>query len=102
MHPAVAVHRESIAAVCQRYGIRRLEVFGSAARATGFEPGRSDIDLLVEFDAEARPDLATYFDAKAALEALLGHGVDLLERGALRNPYVLREIEGQRELVYGS
>ena len=32
MHPAIAQHRSGIAAICQRYGIQRLEVFGSAAR----------------------------------------------------------------------
>ena len=36
MHPAIAQHRASIAAICQRYGIRRLEVFGSAARGDDF------------------------------------------------------------------
>lgn len=102
MHPAVADHREGIAAVCRRFGIRRLEVFGSAARSAGFDAGRSDIDFLVEFDPQAGADLGTYFDAQAALEALLGRPVDLLERGALRNPYLLREIERERELVHAA
>ena len=49
MHPAIAQHRTGIAAICQRYGIRRLEVFGSLAQATDFDPARSDADFLVEF-----------------------------------------------------
>jgi hypothetical protein len=39
---------EEFAAACQRYGIERLFVFGSALR-DDFKPGESDIDLLVEF-----------------------------------------------------
>jgi len=38
MHPAIAQHRSGISAICQRFGIRRLEVFGSAARADDFDP----------------------------------------------------------------
>jgi len=48
MHPAIAQHRASIAAICLRYRISRLEVFGSAARADDFDPANSDADFLVE------------------------------------------------------
>lgn len=47
--PPIAQHRSGISAICQRYGIRRLEVFGWAARADDFDPERSDADFLVEF-----------------------------------------------------
>ena len=49
MHPAIAQHRSGISAICQGFGIRRLEVFGSAARVHDFDPERSDADFLVEF-----------------------------------------------------
>ncbi len=77
-------------------------MFGSAARASDFEVDHSDIDFLLEFEPDARPDLETYFSAKAALERLLGREVDLVERGALRNPFLRREIERHRETVYAS
>ena len=47
MHPAIAQHRADISAICQRYQIRRLEVFGSAARADDFDTEHSDADFLV-------------------------------------------------------
>ena len=100
MHPAIAQHRSDIAAICQRYAIRRLEVFGSAARANDFDPDHSDADFLVEFAQGAQPDLNTFFGAKAALEALLGRKVDLVESGAVRNPYVLACINRHRETVF--
>jgi len=71
MHPAIAQHRPGIAAICQHYGIRRLEVFGSAARADDFDPARSDADFLVEFAPDIEPGLHTVFGAKAEFEALL-------------------------------
>jgi predicted nucleotidyltransferase len=46
---------EEIAAACQRYGIERLFVFGSALR-DDFKPGESDIDLLVEFGPLGLPE----------------------------------------------
>ncbi len=102
MHPAIAQHRSGISAICQRYRISRLEVFGSAARAVDFNPDSSDADFLVEFAPDAQPGLDAFFGAKAALEQLLGRGVDLVEPGAVRNPYVLASINRNREAVYAA
>ena len=85
MHAEVAGKREALRALCRRHGVARLEVFGSAARGTDFESGRSDIDLLVVFGPEARDELGAYMDFKEALEELLGHPVDLVEREALES-----------------
>lgn len=100
MHPAIPQHRASIAAICQRYRIRRLELFGSAARGDDFVPESSDADFLVEFAPDALPDLRSFYGAKAELEQLLGREVDLVEPGAVRNPYVLARINRHREPVY--
>lgn len=100
MHHSISQHRSGIAAICQRHGIRRLEVFGSAARADDFNPDSSDADFLVEFAPGAHPDLNSFFGAKSDLEQLLGRGVDLVELGAVRNPYVLANINRSREAVY--
>ena len=102
MHPAIAQHRAAIAVICQRYGIQRLEVFRSAARAHDFDPDRSDADFLVQFAPEVHAGLAEFFGAKQALEQLLGRGVDLVEPGAVRNPHVLASINAKREAVYAA
>jgi len=81
----IASHREELRALCRRFHVRRLGLFGSAARED-FDPVHSDIDFLVESDRE-HPDalsLNTYFDFKETLEALLGRPVDLVEPGAVR------------------
>ena len=50
MYAAIAEQREELAELCRQYDFARLEVFGSAARGTDFDPEKSDADFLVEFD----------------------------------------------------
>ncbi len=100
MHPIVDNKRAELAALCSRLGVKRLELFGSAAR-DDFDESRSDIDLLVEFmPGTSTRGLAPYFDLKEALEGLFARPVDLVETGTVRNPYVLASIERDRQLVY--
>jgi uncharacterized protein len=77
----IATHREELAELCRRFHVRRLDVFGSAARGD-FDPARSDLDFLVEFAAQ-EDELAGFLDFKAALEALLARRVDLVDRKAI-------------------
>lgn len=93
--------REDLRNLCRRFGVRRFDLFGSAARGD-FDPARSDLDFLVEFDQEAPGALSlkTYFDLKDLLEALFGRSVDLIEFGAMRNPYLKENIEASREPVF--
>jgi hypothetical protein len=48
------------------------------------------------------PTWRFFFGAKTDLEKLLGRGVDLVEPGAVRNPYVLASINRNRESVYAA
>jgi predicted nucleotidyltransferase len=100
----IAEKRDALAELCRRYGVKRLEVFGSAARGTDFDPDRSDADFLVTFTPSARNDLAAFADLKDALERLLGRPVDLVEREAIeasRNFIRRRAILTEAETVYG-
>ena len=102
MHRLVEEKHQAIDAICRRFDVRRLEVFGSAARGVDF-PDTSDVDFLVEFDPASRlPPLDGYFGLQAELSTLLGRPVDLVEAGAVRNPYVLASIERNREVVYAA
>ena len=56
--------------LCQRRGVRRLALFGSAA-SDHFDPSRSDLDLLVEFRATSPAEHAhACFDLQEDLEKL--------------------------------
>ena len=96
-------HADEIAELCRRYGVARLEVFGSAARGDDFDPARSDVDFLVAFaDEAAVSPLEQVFGLARELEAVLGRPVDLVEAGAVRNPYLRDAIERSRRLVYAA
>ena len=95
-------HRPELVELCRKYRVRRLDVFGSAARGD-FNEHSSDVDLLVEFDDMPHADRAdAYLGFLMAAEALLRRRVDLVELGAVRNPYLRRGIEESRELVYAA
>jgi predicted nucleotidyltransferase len=104
MHPEIADKRDALIALCKRYHVVRLEVFGSALRAADFDPARSDVDFLVTSAPRSRDNLAAFVDLKEALEALLGRPVDLVEREAVeasRNYIRRRRILKEAEAIYG-
>ncbi len=102
MQASIAMHLEEVTALCARFRVRRLDLFGSAARQD-FDPSQSDIDLLVEFEPGGQlRALDQYFGLKEAFEALLGRPVDLVVASAVRNPYIRESIERSRETLYAA
>lgn len=93
-----------IAALCHTFHVAKLEVFGSAAVEARFDEDRSDIDFLVEFlpGQSLGPWLGRYFAFKESLEDVLGRRVDLVMPGAMRNPYLIREVNKSRTLLYAA
>ena len=103
MHPLIRQYQPAIAELCRRYGVRRLDVFGSAARSSDFVPDSSDADFLVEFSpATNHPSLKVFFSFQKDLGEILGRPVDLAETSALRNPYIKASINQNREIVYAA
>ena len=95
-------HRTEIAALCRRFSVQRLEVFGSAADGT-FDPNRSDVDFLVEFqNLEPGPLADAYFGLLAEFERIFRRRVDLVTPKAIRNPYFLRGVNETRRLLYAA
>jgi uncharacterized protein len=100
LHPIVQSKREEIAALCRELGVRRLDVFGSAV-TEDFDVERSDVDVLVEVEPD-RLTLADYFALRQGLQRILGREVDVLDIGALRNPYIRSEVMATREPLYAA
>ena len=106
MLPLIAAKKTELEALCRKHHVRRLDVFGSAARGTDFDAAKSDIDFLVEFD-RSEPEamtLHTYLGLKDSLEALFGRPVDLIDRKAIeasRNFIRRRSILNGIEPIYG-
>ena len=98
----VARRRHELQVICRRLHVRRLELFGSAVRVD-FDPERSDLDFMVEFERETPlHPFDAYFALKEGLEALFGRRVDLVIAGAIRNPYRKMSIELSREIVFAA
>jgi len=92
---------EEVSALCRRYGVRKLELFGSATNGA-FDPQTSDLDFLVDFgpDGGGESPFHRYFGLKEAFEALFGRKVDLVMVGALENPYLIESVNKTRLAVY--
>lgn len=94
--------RRSIAELCRRYGVRRLDLFGSAV-GEDFDTSSSDLDFMVEF-AETGPKGAAdrYFGLQDELQQVLGRPVDLVMRAAIRNPYFLQAAQSRQLNLYAA
>jgi uncharacterized protein len=77
----VARYRAELLAVAERYGVRRMRVFGSVARGT--EHPSSDVDLLV--DLPEGTGLFALGQLRRELEDLLGASVDLVPEDGLKD-----------------
>ena len=97
--PQIAVPRDEIAAVCRRYHIRTLALFGSVLRED-FAPD-SDVDVLVEFEPGRTPGFFTIARIARELSPLLGgREVDLRTPQDLSR-YFRDEVVNSAIAVYG-
>jgi predicted nucleotidyltransferase len=85
-----AVPQRQLAEFCRRHLIKRLGIFGSAAR--GEASDASDVDLLVEFKREAPASLFDMVRMQEELSKMFGRKVDLATTTVLENPYRRRAI----------
>jgi predicted nucleotidyltransferase len=102
MQDFILAKREEIAELCRKHHVRRLSVFGSAAR-DDFDPATSDVDLRIEFDSASIEHYAdNYFDLQDSLESLLERKVDILSSRTIRNPYFRMAVECSQVTIYAS
>ena len=98
----ISSRRDELREVCHRFHVRRLELFGSAAR-DDFDPARSDLDFLVEFQPMPPGAYAdAFFGLKELLEQLFGRPVDLVAAAAIRNPYLRESVDRAKTLLYAA
>jgi predicted nucleotidyltransferase len=91
----------AVEALCRELHVRRLDVFGSAAK--GSFGADSDVDVLVEFDGRGDPDLfGDYFALREGLERIFERPVDVVVASSVRNPYFRAEVMRTRELLYAA
>lgn len=89
-----------IVALCRKHKVSKLFAFGSIL--TNRFNDESDVDFLVSFNkSEVTDYFDNYFDFKYSLEDLLGRTVDLLEEQTVKNPYLKKNLEATKSLIYG-
>ncbi len=94
--------QERLVELCREYGVKQLELFGSAARDLPL-PEANDLDFLVEFQQLAPGRYAeSYFGLLSGLEELFGRPVDLLVTSAIQNRYFLEAIQRDRTTLYAA
>ena len=100
MIPLIANHADELAELCRRHHVKRLDVFGSAA-VGDFNPEKSDIDFLVEFNESYITSLyQTRRDLTQDLESLFNRSVDLVIFDNVYNPYFRKSVENTREPIF--
>ena len=102
MNELVEKHSQALDVLCRKYCVRRLELFGSAA-AGAFDEQKSDLDFLVEFlPLEQGQHADMYFGLLLDLQELFSRHVDLVMPGAIKNPYFLKAVNQNREVLYAA
>ena len=102
MLPLIEQHRTEVAALCRRHDVRRLELFGSAARGD-FNPKSSDLDFIVEFTDYAASSIADqWFGLQEDLEALFGVKVELVSARTAVNPYFLETVNRDKVTLFAA
>lgn len=97
----ISVRKKALSETAKRYHIKKVVLFGSAARDE-LTPA-SDIDLLVEFEKGNAPSLGDMVEINHAFSSLLGgRKVDIATPSILNNPYRRREIEKDMEVLYAA
>lgn len=96
----VELHIDKIKSLCAKHKVNKLFVFGSVLKDTFTND--SDIDLVVDFETFELSEYAdNYFDLKDQLESLFNRPVDLLEEKGIRNPFLRKQIDTEKLLIYG-
>ncbi len=97
----VAERLDAVRALCEKYSVKRLTLFGSAVKGT-FDAERSDLDFAVEFfpheDPLVRGD--RYWELLLALQETFGREIDLVVLSTISNPYFAQVLELTQQPVY--
>jgi len=99
--PNFDIPTDQLAALCRKWSIVELSLFGSVLR-DDFTPD-SDIDLLVVFAPNANRDYFDWPDIQDDFSAVFGgRSIDLVERKCIVNPFMRHEILTTREVLFAA
>ena len=92
--PLVVERLDAVRALCAKYGVKSLAIFGSAVKGT-FDPETSDLDFVVEFEWDPDPLVRgrRWTNLWEGLQDIFHRDVDLIVASTIENPYIARSIE---------
>ena len=95
----INISQKKLETFCQHYQVRRIALFGSVLRDDFQE--ESDVDVLVQFEPDARVSFMTLGKMKRELSALFQRPVDLIPQDGLK-PVIREEILSTAQVVYAT
>ena len=102
MNSLVEQHLSQLLDLCRKYDVRRLDLIGSATRSD-FDPTKSDLDFVVEFnDFNVSNAADRYLGLLIDLEDLFKRKIDLVSYRAIRNPYFKQIVDQTRVMLYAA
>ena len=102
MNQLIDSKREELLSLCERFHVKRLDLFGSAA-SDKFDPQTSDLDFLVSLQEMDFGEYAdAYFGLLEGLQELFDRHIDLVMESAIKNPYFRQEVEKTRMPLYAA
>lgn len=101
MLPLIEQHRQEIESLCRKYGIKRLDLFGSAANGE-FNPSTSDLDFFYEFNDDKSHLADRFFGLLGDLQSLFNMRIDLVSAKHATNPYFLELANRNRITLYAA
>lgn len=96
----IDVPLDKIKDFCRRWRIIEFSLFGSVLR-DDFRPD-SDVDVMVSFDEGAGWSLFDIVEMEEELKSIFERDVDLVEKGAIRNPFRRQSIMKNREVLHAA
>jgi len=94
------IPKDKIAEFCRKWKIVEFSLFGSILR-DDFAP-ESDVDVLVKFAPGAGIGFDNRVEMQDELAAMFGREVDIVEKGAIRNPFRRHSILSTKEVLYAA
>jgi len=93
--------KRELQALCEKYDVKTMHVFGSACTSKFNES--SDVDILISFkEISFEKYTDNYFDLHRQLEKLFDRKVDLITENSLSNPFFIESVEETKQLLYAA
>lgn len=98
----IELNMDKIIALCKKYKVEKLWVFGSILTPRFNDQSDVDFSVLFKKNEIKLLDYAdNFFGFIDELKALFGRDIDMVCEDAVKNPYFRKELDATKHLIYG-